>query len=172
MITKLSQNEDFTIVTKGGGKIIVPNVVTEPQFNPTAAYAVDAKAWYGSIQYVCTTATVEPDEGESNPTPEEDTAHWSEIPVEEMTKKSELTEFRGKLDLAVYDFMPALWEVSGSNALFSGGTYTWDGSSQWVNDNGQRAIRAKAGTSNTYQLVFDPGTARELTVCEWEGTAV
>lgn len=80
---------------------------------------------------------------------------------------------RDKLDLGVYDFMPETWEVSGSKALFSGGTYTWDdASSQWRLSNGQRAIRAKAGASNTYQLVFDPGTAGELTVCEWEGTAV
>lgn len=80
---------------------------------------------------------------------------------------------RDKLDLGVYDFLPESWEVSGSKALFSGGTYTWDdASSQWRLSNGQRAIRAKAGAPNTYQLVFDPGTAGELAVCEWEGTAV
>lgn len=87
---KLSQNEDFNIQTKGGGRVIVPNVVAEPQFNPTSAYAVDEKVWYGAVQYICTTATTEPAEGQSNPTPEEDSAHWAALPVEEMAKKSEV----------------------------------------------------------------------------------
>ena len=90
MIYKMQSGEDFAIQTKGGGRIIVPNVVAEPQFNPTSAYAVDAKVWYGSVQYICTTGTTEPEEGQSNPTPEEDTAHWAEIPVEEMAKRSEI----------------------------------------------------------------------------------
>ena len=90
MITKLSQNEDFTIVTKGGGRISVPNVVAEPQFNPTSAYAKDTKVWYGSTSYICTSATTVPEEGHSNPTPEEDSAHWSALTAEEMAKKSEV----------------------------------------------------------------------------------
>jgi predicted cupin superfamily sugar epimerase len=88
MLTKMQSGEDFAIQTKGGGRVIVPDVVAEPQFNPTAAYAVDAKVWYGAVQYICTTATTEPDEGESNPTPEEDTAHWDALPAEEMAKNS------------------------------------------------------------------------------------
>lgn len=88
MLTKMQSGEDFAIQTKGGGRVIMPNVVAEPQFNPTAAYAVNAKVWYGSVQYICTTETTTPTEGQSNPTPEEDVAHWAALPVEEMAKKS------------------------------------------------------------------------------------
>lgn len=80
-------------------------------------------------------------------------------------------EVRDKLDLGVYDFLPETWEVSDLS-WFSGGTYTWDNASaQWLGVQGQRAIRAKEGSPNTYQLVFDPGLSKETTVCEWEGTA-
>lgn len=88
MIYKMQSGEDFAIQTKGGGKIIAPNVVTEPQFDQTAAYAVDAKVWYGNVQYVCTTATTAPDEGEFNQTPEEDTDHWLELGAEEVMMAS------------------------------------------------------------------------------------
>lgn len=46
--------------------------------------------WYGAVQYICTTATTEPAEGQANPIPEEDSAHWAVLPVEEMAKKSDV----------------------------------------------------------------------------------
>lgn len=84
--------------------------------------------------------------------------------------KSALDGMRDKLDLEVYDFLPETWEVS--NTLYSGGTYTWDAATnQWLGASGQRSIRAKAGSTNTYQFVIDPGRPGEATVCEWQGTA-
>lgn len=113
MTYKMRSGEDFAVQTKGGGRIIVPNVVAEPQFDQTAAYAEYAKVWYGNVQYVCKSATTAPEEGQSNPIPGEDSAHWTEIPVEEMAKKSEVVK------IPVYDGSAARHEfldaaVSGS----------------------------------------------------------
>ncbi len=65
------------------------------------------------------------------------------------------------------------WEVSGGSgdneAVYSRGTYVYDDATgTWVRDE-FRAIRRKAGTDDTFQLVADPGAAGEGVMAEFVG---
>lgn len=71
------------------------------------------------------------------------------------------------------------WEISGgtgddghggdNQAIYSRGTYTYDAASgTWVRD-ASRLIRRKAGTTNFFELVADPGSSNPGVITTFEG---
>jgi hypothetical protein len=104
MTYKMASNEDFAVITKGGGKIIVPNVEASPQFSNTSAYAFGSRVYVGCDRYKCISPVSAPATGNTNPSPKTDSAHWVKLEPENMAKKSEI----------LYDVAQAQTSTSGT----------------------------------------------------------
>lgn len=48
MTYKMALGEDFSIVTKDGGTIVVPAIANSPLFDPLSAYSIGDKAYDGN----------------------------------------------------------------------------------------------------------------------------